>query len=72
MTDQAKEFGECEVSTTDEVPWRYYAPPNKEAKSLLLTTGKVAIVGRWGSGQGVIAWCPLPKRNKELEEELGV
>ena len=59
-----------EPITGVETHWRYYKPPNTESKVLLLTTGKVAIVGPWKSGIGVIGWCPLPKRNKEREEEI--
>lgn len=71
MNDES-EFGGGEALTTDTIHWNYSKPQNVEAKSLLLTTGRVAIVSRWGSGEGVIAWCPLPKRNKKLEEELGL
>jgi hypothetical protein len=52
--------------------WRYGPPPDASAKVLLLTTGRIVIVGKWGDGLGVIAWHPLPKRDKKLEEELGL
>lgn len=58
--------------TATETYWRYEPPPNKAAKVLLLTVGRVAIVGPWLHGDGVIAWCPLPKRDKQKEEELGL
>lgn len=58
--------------TTSGVPWNYSIPPNTAKKVLLLTTGKIAITGIWGDGLGVIAWTPLPKRNKQLERELGI
>lgn len=54
--------------TSDESPWRYYPPTNTRAKVQLLTKNKVAIMGPWGTGLGVIAWCPLPKRDKQFEE----
>lgn len=60
------------TAATQELFYRYTAPPNREAKVILLTTGKVATLGPWGSGLGVIAWCPLPKRDKQLEEKLGL
>lgn len=58
--------------TTSEVAWIYSAPPDVGKKVFLLTTGKIAITGPWGTGLGVIAWAPIPKRNKKLEEELGL
>lgn len=61
-----------EAITTPEVSWIYRKPPGVNKKVLLLTTGRVATTGIWGTGLGVIAWVPLPKRNKELEEELGL
>ena len=56
--------------TSDEAHWRYEPPPDPSAKTLLLNRNGVAILGAWGLGIGIIAWCPLPKRNKELEERL--
>ena len=61
-----------EKVTSNETYWRYGPPPNNEAKMLLLTVGRVAIVGRWGDGSSVIAWCPLPRRDKQKEVELGL
>lgn len=58
--------------TGTETYYRYYPPPDTGSKVLLLTSGKVAIVGPWGSGLGVVAWAPLPKRNKEEELKLGI
>lgn len=46
----------------------YSEPPDKQAKVILLTKGKVAIVGPWLSGYGILAWRPLPKRNKDVED----
>lgn len=60
------------TGAVEEMYYRYSPPPNREAKVILLTTGKVATLGPWGSGLGVIAWCPLPKRDKKIEEELGL
>jgi hypothetical protein len=61
-----------EAETSGELRWHYHTPPNTERKMLLLTTGRTAIVQRWGNGLGVIAWCPLPKRNKAEELRLGI
>mgnify|MGYP001190494434 CR=1 FL=1 len=61
-----------ETITTDEIHFIYAPPPNREKKVILLNTGGVAFMGRWGNGEGVIGWHPLPKRNKQLEEELGL
>lgn len=58
--------------TTSEVHWNYCAPPSASKKVLLLTTGKVATIGIWGNGKGVIAWTPLPKRDKQLEKDKGL
>ena len=58
--------------TTPEATWIYSPPPNVNKKVWLLNTGKVGIQGKWGTGEGVIAWHPMPKRNKQLEEELGL
>lgn len=44
-------------------------PPNVNKKVILLTTGKIAIIGPWGTGHGVIGWYPLPKRDKQFEKE---
>lgn len=57
-----------EKITASESPWRYEAPKNKWAKVQLLTRTKIAIYGVWGSGLGIVAWCPIPKRDKQYEE----
>lgn len=56
--------------TTPDIEFIYEPPPDKEKKVLLLTTGKIATIGKWGDGVGVIGWHPLPKRNKQIEYEL--
>lgn len=61
-----------EATTTSAIRFFYDPPENKEKKVILLTTGKIAIVGKWGNGCGVIGWHPLPKRNKEKENELDI
>lgn len=57
-----------------QLGWRYEETPNRAAKVLLLTAGRVAVIGNWSGayGQQFIAWCPLPKRDKAAEERLGV
>ena len=54
--------------------WIYDRPPaNASKKMLLLTQGKIAILGDWnGHKHGVIAWHGLPDRDKQLEAKLGV
>lgn len=44
------------------------------AKVFLLTKGGVATTGNWTGAYGefFIAWCPMPKRNKQRERELGL
>lgn len=58
------------VITTSDFKWIYEAPPDKQAKVNLLTRAGVATLGIWGTGHNVIAYHPLPKRDKQLEEEL--
>ena len=57
-----------ESITTPDIEFIYEPPPNTEKKIILLTTGKIATIGKWGNGIGVIGWCPLPKRNKSKEK----
>lgn len=58
-------------AVSSEVYWRYDTAP-RGVKLFLLTIGGVAITGDWRDNSGFIAWHPLPKRNKELEERLGL
>ena len=53
-----------------ELYYRYSEPTNKQSKMLLLTRQGVAILGPWEKGLGLVAWCPLPRRNRELEDQL--
>ena len=50
--------------------WNYYAPPDRNAKCLLLTDGGIAVIGAWGDGSGISAWYPLPKRRKPNNPKL--
>lgn len=62
-----------DATTTDDIAWRYRdSPQDRQSKVLLLTEGRVAILGPWLTGDGIIAWCPIPKRNREIEKELGL
>lgn len=61
-----------DVITTPDIVWIYEPPPNVNKKVWLLSTGKVGFHGKWGDGLGVIAWHPLPKRNKQLEKDRGL
>lgn len=53
-----------------ELYYRYGEPPNKSSKMLLLHKHGCAVIGEWGKGLGWIAWCPLPRRNREIEDQL--
>ena len=50
--------------------WFYTAPPTPANKSLLLTDQGICIIGSWSSVLNVIAWAPLPKRDREMEEAI--
>lgn len=58
----------------EEIYWRYEVPEYKSAKSLLLTVGRVAVIGQWYGeyGEHFIAYSPMPKRDKQREKELGL
>lgn len=53
------------------VYWRYNVP-NTIGTVLLLTIGRTAMKGQWSGelGQYYVAWAPLPKRDKVLEDRL--
>ena len=55
-----------------DIYWRYWVPQNTDAKMLLLTKGGIAVAGSWSGelGQYFRAWCPMPKRDKVLEQRL--
>ncbi|HET8870311.1 MAG TPA: hypothetical protein VFM48_07690 [Aquabacterium sp.] len=55
-----------------DIYWRYTVPTRTDAKVWLLTKGNVAVTGNWHGeiGEFYKAWCPMPKRNKELEKQL--
>lgn len=59
-----------DVITTPQSIWIYEPPADRQAKVALLTRAGIATLGIWGSGEGVIAHYPLPKRDKKLEEKL--
>ena len=54
--------------------WQYEIPPRTDAKVQLLTIGFTAVHGEWYGkyGEFFIAWCQLPKRDKEREKQLGL
>jgi len=62
------------AASSGQLGWRYDIPTNRAAKVLLLTVGKVAVVGNWSGayGEQFIAWSPLPKRDKAVEAALGL
>lgn len=53
--------------------WRYPRagdePAPYGAKCLILTIGGVCTVGQWRDGD-CIAWSPMPKRNRDKEQQL--
>lgn len=63
----------------EEAPRFRYLPteqPPLNHKLLLLTKDNVLVVGAWkglplGENKTYKAWASLPKRNKDLEKELG-
>ncbi len=69
MTDQS-----VTTAPPGEIHWRYTVPRNGDSKMLLLNLGGVAIIGNWYGelGEHFLAWCPLPKRDKQLERALGL
>lgn len=44
--------------------------PPGGADVLLLTKGGIAVRGVWRDDGSVIAWCPMPKRNKTKEGSI--
>ena len=57
-----------------EIYWRYEVPTRTDAKVLLLTIGRTAVVGNWCGllGESFVAWAPLPRRDKAAETRLGL
>lgn len=60
------------TAPNSELGWRYSVPPDRYSKVLLLHEEGCIAIGCWEKGLGWIAWCPLPKRDKELEKQLGL
>lgn len=61
-----------ETITTPDCIFIYTPPPDINAKVILLNSGGVASIGKWGNGIGVMGWYPLPKRDKQLEDRKKV
>lgn len=64
-----------QVAVAAEARWRYPAnsepaPPGVTVQ--LLTRGGVSVRGVWNDLGDYIAWAPMIKRDKELEERLGL
>lgn len=66
-----------EQVTANESYWRYPAtgkpkdqPPSGDV--LLLTEGRISVTGVWTDKGGFIAWAPKIKRDKQLEQQLGL
>ena len=63
------------VAVSDESRWRYPAngePAPSGVYVQLLTTGGVQVRGIWRDNGQHIAWAPMIKRDKELEQLLGL
>lgn len=60
------------TGNTGEIRWIYSVPQSTDATMFLLTIGRIAMRGRWQGkmGEYFIAYCPMPKRDKVLEEKL--
>lgn len=52
--------------------WRYELPADRSSKMLLLTVGGVLVTGVWTGelGENYLAYSPLPKRDKAIEDRL--
>lgn len=63
-----------EQVTSNEGRWRYPAngEPAPGGDSLLLTVGRVTVLGTWTDDDRFIAWAPKIQRDKPLEERLGL
>ncbi len=44
--------------------------PPGGAQVWLLTQGGISVRGTWNDSGAFLAWCPMPKRNKEKERIL--
>lgn len=57
-----------------DYPWTYSVPERTDADVLLLTVGDTLTRGTWKGelGEFFKAWCKMPKRDKVLEEKLGL
>lgn len=65
-----------QIFAEDKPHFRYTEAPPLNHKLLLLTKDNVLVVGAWkggpiGENRTYKAWSGLPKRNKELESQLG-
>lgn len=75
---QPPELRVQEQVTASESHWRYPATgkaedqPPKGVGLLLLTEGKISVTGDWTDTGGFIAWAPKIRRDKALEEALGI
>lgn len=65
---------------SNESWWRYDGmlyngvplPAPKGEKVALLTKGGQQVIGVWQDNGGFLAWAPLIKRDKQVEELLGI
>jgi hypothetical protein len=58
----------------DDLVWTHSKPFDESYKMLIKTNENMIIIGNWFGdyGQYFKAYCHLPKRDKERENELGV
>lgn len=60
---------------SNESHWRYPAAGDVAPQGVglqLLTKGRVQVAGMWRDDGGYIAWAPKIKRDKALEEQIGL
>lgn len=58
-------------AVSNDIYWRYDKAPTG-VKLFLLTKGGIAVTGVWKDGAGFTAWREMFKRDKALEERLGL
>jgi hypothetical protein len=52
--------------------YNYVDPAPRGVKLTLLTIGKIQVTGVWTDDGSYIAWAPLLKRDKLVEDALGI
>lgn len=58
--------------STDTIKFNYIDPAPRATKINILTKGNVCITSLWQDGVGHKGWAPLPGRDHEEEQRLGI